>query len=99
MGANLNKGSSRLIQQTNQIGIDFLLTDLNTGLTFLQVADVTSSPESRTRNLDNAYEVYRTVTRLLPRVVISPGERLQIQKKLEDLRNPLERAGYACTGN
>ena len=64
MSAQLNKRSKRLIDQTNRIGIDFLLSDLNTGLTFLQVAHVTGSPANRSRSFDRAYEVYRTVTRL-----------------------------------
>jgi hypothetical protein len=86
--------SSRLIEQTNQLGIDFLLTDLDLGLTFLQVARVTHFAESRSRNFDKAYRVYRTVMHLLPRVHPPPDVRLALEKKLEDLKNHLEEAGY-----
>ena len=99
MSAQLNKRSKRLIDQTNRIGIDFLLADLNTGLTFLQVAHVTGSPSNRSRSFDRAYEVYRTVTRLMPRVVLTPDAQLEIGQKLADLRNELEKAGYTCSQN
>jgi len=93
------KESSRLIEQTNRIGVEFLLADLNTGMTFLQIAFVTSSPANRARNLGRACEVYRTVMRLLPRLVLAPDAQLEIDRKLEDLKNSLEEAGYSCTGN
>lgn len=88
--------TSNLIEQSNRIGVEFLLADLNTGLTFLQVAQVTSFPAGRARNFDKALEVYRTVTRLLPRVVPLPEEQMKIQSMLEDLKNQLEDAGYSC---
>ncbi|HEV2273769.1 MAG TPA: hypothetical protein VGR96_06355 [Acidobacteriaceae bacterium] len=86
--------TSNLIEQSNRIGVQFLLADLNTGLTFTQVASVTESAVGRTRNFDKALEVYRTVTRLLPRVLPSPDEQLQIQTRLGDLKCRLEQAGY-----
>lgn len=99
MSAELRKRSACLLDQTNRIGIDFLLADLNTGLTFLQVAHVTSSPANRQRNFDRAYEVYRTVTRLKARVVLTPDAQSEIGKKLADLKNELEKAGYVCRQN
>ena len=87
--------SSNLIHQSNRIGIEFLLADLATGLTFTEVAAVTSSVEGRARNWDKAREVYRTVMRLLQRVSPSPEEQSQLQSRLEELKRRLEKAGYS----
>lgn len=86
---------SSLIAQSNRIGVEFLLADLNTGLTFIQVAQATSLPAGLTRNLEKALVVYRTVVRLLPRVLPEPDEQLKIQTMLGDLRCRLEEAGYS----
>ena len=87
---------SKLVEESNRIGTEFLLTDLNTGLIFLQVAQVTSVPAGRARNFEKALEVYRTVTRLLPRVVPSPDQQSKIHAMLGDLKGQLEKAGYFC---
>ena len=84
---------SSLIEQSNRIGIEFLL---NTGLTFLQIAHVTTSAAGRVRNFEKALEVYRTVERLLPRVVPAPDEQLKLQTMLGELRSRLLEAGYSC---
>jgi len=87
---------ARLIEQSNRIGIEFLLTDLSTGMTFLQIAHVTTSAGGRARNFEKALEVYRTVKRLLPRVVPSTDEQSKIKAMLGDLRSQLLEAGYSC---
>jgi hypothetical protein len=89
------KESWRRIEQANRIGIDFLVADLNVGLTFLQIADVTRSPATRTRDLDKALQVYRTVKSLLPRLFLSAEDRLIINGKLGELRTKLEQAGFS----
>lgn len=87
---------SKLVEESNRIGIEFLLADLNTGLTFLQVARVTSVAAGRARNFEKALEVYRTVTRLLPRVIPAPDQQLKIHAMLGALKGRLEEAGYFC---
>ena len=94
MNSDLDNRTSRLLERSNKIGVEFLLTDLNTGLTFVEVALTTNSPVNRNRNIESAVEVYRTVTRLLPRVVPTPLEQMEIEQKLEDLRLRIREAGY-----
>ena len=96
MRLGLHQKSLRIREESNRIGTEFLLADLDTGLTFVQVACVTGSQASRTRNLGKAFEVYRTVLHLIGRVESSPPERLEIERKLEDLRCRLEKAGISC---
>jgi hypothetical protein len=90
---------SELIDQSNRTGIAFLLTDLGAALTFIQVAETSSSPETRVRNYGKALEGYRTVLRFLPRLLPSAEELEQIQHKLEQIRLLLEQAGYLVAAN
>jgi hypothetical protein len=87
------KETWRQIEQANRIGIEFLVTDLDVGLTFLQTAEITRLVSTRERDLEKALVVYRTVTRLLPRVVLSEDDWTEINEKLEELRTKLENAG------
>lgn len=96
MREHLDRRSSQIIARTNRIGIDFLLAELNAGLTFLKIALATGSPNGGDHLFDQAFNVYCTVVRLLPRVVLAPHEELEIQLKLGDLKRPLEGAGYSC---
>jgi hypothetical protein len=82
------------LEQANQIGIDFLVTGLNVGLTFLETADATSSQVTGARDLDKASHVYRTVVRLLRRVNLSADDRAEINGRLSELKKRLQDAGY-----
>ena len=94
MDPDLRNKTSKLVEKSNQIGVEFLLSDLDTGLTFTDVAIVTNSPGGSSRNFNKALEVYRTVTRLLPRVSPSADERSRIDSRLAELKRRLEKAGY-----
>lgn len=95
MGADRNQKQAELMDRTNSIGIDFLRTDIETALTFILVAETSSSLESRERNYGKALEGYRTVLRFLPRVMPSPEELASMHNKLEQIRVKLEKAGVA----
>jgi hypothetical protein len=58
MPAYFDSKSSQLIERTNRIGVDFLFTELKTGLTFLQVAHTSDSSASKKRCLDKAFSAY-----------------------------------------
>jgi hypothetical protein len=90
------KKNLRRFEHINQVGIDFLVADLNVGLTFLQIADVTGSRTGRARDFEKALQVYRTVVRFKSRVILSPDDRIEINGKLEELRYRLEKAGVSC---
>ena len=52
----------------NMTSVEFLLTDLETGLTFMDVAQTSGNQEIKQRNHTNAHVAYDTVIRLLPKV-------------------------------
>ncbi|WP_109489031.1 hypothetical protein [Occallatibacter savannae] len=94
MCADQHQKNAELIDQTNTIGIEFLRTDIEAALTFIQVAETSSSPENRVRNYGNALEGYRTVLHFLPRVLPSPDELADMQAKLEQIKTKLQQAGF-----
>src|SRR5260370_42533220 len=91
----MDQRSARLLEDSNRVGISFLLTDLKTILTFLNIADVTANEETRLRNRTQARNGYRAVLRHLPGVRPSPEERLEIEEKLATIKSRLENAGIA----
>jgi hypothetical protein len=73
---------------------DFLLTDLDTAFTFLEVAAVSGNEETRERNHKKAHRAYQTVLRLLDTVSPEAPQRPAINQKLAILKERLEKVGY-----
>lgn len=85
---------TRLREESNRIGIDFLLTELDTAFTFLDVAKTTGSPETRVRNRSNAHEAYVIAQRMQTRVVMEPRQKAMFDEKLELLKETLQDLGF-----
>ena len=82
------------IEEANRAGAQFLIADVTVALTFLDIADVTSSEETKTRNRRHARSAYDTVHRLLPRIYPSEEQFAILREKLKTLRNRLVDVGY-----
>lgn len=78
----------------NQVGAGFLLTELDTGLTFLSVAATTGNRETALRNRDNASVAYQSVLRYMDRIQLDGDEKASFDHKLAELRRGLIEAGY-----
>ena len=87
------RSTEQLLEESHRIGVQFLLTDLATAHTFLDVSEVTEIEESRKRNLEKARHVYDTVMRLMPKVAPSTEEHAVLEDKLAELRRRLIAAG------
>lgn len=81
-------------EQFNQVGTGFLLTELETGLTFLSVAATTASKETAVRNRDNASVAYQSVLRYMDRIQLNGDDKANFDQKLAELRRGLIEAGY-----
>jgi hypothetical protein len=77
----------------NASGIELVLTDLDTAMTFLNVAEVTRIPETAVRNHENARHAYDTVLRLLRHLHPTPEQQRTIEEKLSVLKTRLRAAG------
>lgn len=90
----MTQSTRQVLEQAHRAGVQFLLSDLVIGLTFLDVAEVTVSEEIRTRNRRQACVAYETVLRLLPRVSPSEDEWVALEAKLGLLRERLDALGF-----
>jgi len=89
----MEKPMRQIMAESNRIGVQFLLADLEVGITFLDVAKVTRVDATRRRNLRSARAAYETVLRLLPRVMPSEEEQKQLNERLAELKSRLSAAG------
>lgn len=87
------KSTRQVMEESNRVGVQFLLADIAAALTFLNVAEVTQSESSRKRNCGNALRAYQTVLRLRLKVAPSEAEQSELTKRLEELKNRLEAFG------
>lgn len=76
----------QLQQQTNEVQLDFLLADVRTAFTFLDIAETTRNTETRARNLQHATAAYAAVERFLPRVTMTGEQSADMQEKLRVLK-------------
>jgi hypothetical protein len=88
------KPFSKLVEQSNQAGVGFLLVEVDAGLTFLQVASTTSDKQSASRNRDNAHLAYKTILRYVDRVRFEAADQANFKEKFLELQNGLVQAGY-----
>lgn len=87
------KSTRQVMEESNRVGVQFLLADIAAALTFLNVADVTQSRDTRQRNRGNALHAYHAVLRHLPKVSPSNEEKSALDDKLEILKNRLVASG------
>lgn len=84
---------ARIQHDTNEVGIQFLVTELDAAFTFLDVARETASPESRNRNQQHACDAYDTILRMQHKVVMEPEQQQGFQTRLANLKSLLEDLG------
>ena len=89
----MDQRTSRLLEDSNSVGVAFLLTDLKIIATLLNVADVAPDEGTRQRNRRQARDGYRAILRHLPRVRPSPEERLEMDDRIAAIKSRLENAG------
>ena len=77
----------------NQNGVNFVLLDLDVGMTFMDVAEASCVEETTCRNHNNARKAHDAVLRLLENLTPSPSERQAIDVKLAILRDRLQAVG------
>ena len=73
--------------------VTFLLVDLDTALTFMNIAETTGNEELRQRNIQNARNAYDTVLQSMQNVTLDDAQNKTIRKKLTVLRNRLQAVG------
>ena len=86
-----------LLARLNNSKLDFLHTDLDTGLTMAQMAaDANRGSEKRLRNARNARTAYNAVLRFRHNVVMTEDESRALDEKMRQLRVLLVQLGKYC---
>jgi len=81
-------------EEVNQTGFDFLMTDLDTRLAFIQIARGPNfDAETKRRNVINARRAYDTVGRLRERLQLDSEQQRAFDEKRMSLKNALEQMG------
>lgn len=92
------KTFAEIQQETRTVQYNFLIADLATGNTFLDVACTTHNPTTRARNIENARVAYTTVARFGGRLVMSLEQESVFRPRLyalgERLRELNDEATY-----
>jgi hypothetical protein len=70
---------SDLLDRSHRTAVQLLMTEIQCGLMFLDLAAPTEMAENRKRNLENARTAYEMVLRLLPPADPLPGEMLELE--------------------
>ena len=85
---------SQLASDFNRIGAEFLCADLDTALTFTEIAaSEDRDAESRQRNRENAHKAYDAMLNLSARIALKPEEKVAVDGKLAALKHALEALG------
>jgi hypothetical protein len=86
----MDSRTMRVLQQSNEVGIQFLRTELDTGHTFLDIAQVTAVESTRLRTLENACRAYESIVRVIGRLELTREEDLELHGKLAELKRRLD---------
>jgi hypothetical protein len=90
-----DKSITRTIADSHQAGVDLLITDCRMALTLLDMAETTTLPESRSRQIGEAHHAYDTILHFLHRLSPTAEQAQQLNTQLEKLRTRLRAAGVS----
>lgn len=75
------------------VHVDFVLSELDLGATFCEVALTTQDEETKERNIRNARKAYETALHLLQRLSLGSAEQARFEEKALRLKGLFERLG------
>jgi hypothetical protein len=81
--------------RTDAAATDFLVTDLDLALTFMDIAETTTIEETARRNREKARHAYNTVKGFLSRPTLRHVDRGSIETRLARLKARLDAVGYS----
>ena len=73
--------------------VEFLRSELHTGLTLTRIALDASNRDKTDRNSANARKAYDAVLRFIPKVSLSNDETTELRTKLDQLKAELQMLG------
>jgi hypothetical protein len=79
-----------VMRQFDDARAQFIRTEIETGLTFCEVARATSSPETRKRNIKNARKALETAWGILQKAMLSGDDKDHLTERLAALSRVVE---------
>jgi hypothetical protein len=81
-------------QNSNAVGLDFIRTEIETGLTFASLAAAAGDDtDKRERNRANAQTALSAVRKFLPRLTLTSDERIEIDGGIAQLTGAIDSIG------
>jgi hypothetical protein len=84
------KSFSELRQESNDVGVQFVMTELKLASSFLDVAAYLSALHHRNQSIENARRAYASVQHFLPRLRLTNSQAASIQARANQIRRRLE---------
>jgi hypothetical protein len=81
-------------ERINREYLRFLRLDLDIAMTFVSMAETTTNPETRKRNLRHARRAYQVVSEDVARGRHNVEDDLDLRRRLLELRDALIQRGY-----
>ena len=85
--------NNRIRPSVSNNAFEFLLTDLDIALTFIDVAESTDNIATRQRNHANARRAYDTVVRFMQNLSLDDTQRKELAKRLAFVKSRLQKVG------
>ena len=89
------KSFAELRSDSNQTGIQFLLTEIELARSFLDIANRMSDPTRSQRLITDSRKAFETVIHLMPRFELTPRQQSAIDSKLQEIYYGLKLHGVS----
>jgi hypothetical protein len=93
MGTELTKTQQQLRQDFEENRIQFVLTELDTAITFCELALSSSNPEKTRRNVENACIGYKTALRMANKANLWGEAKEEFDRKIWRVQDLLKHLG------
>ena len=90
---NLSTREAELRRQFENNRVQFLLTELDTGAVFCEVAKASNNPEKTKRNVGNARTAFDTILRFQDGATFDAKEKSEFEQKFSHLKSLLKELG------
>ena len=81
------------LPDANAVGLEFLRTELATGVTFAKIVLETKDESKVGRNRANARKAYDAVLHFMPGTALSAEEAQELEARVAQLKSALQRLG------
>lgn len=89
------KSFSELRNESNQTGVQFLLTELEMALSFLDNASLSSDPSRRQRMITDSKKAFENVIHLMPRFELTQSQQFAVESQLQQIHKGLKLHGVS----